>query len=143
MTFYFSHAHPCYRRVTQVDCYNETTPTALVRLPVLEYSKHYWHDVEAQWKKADCLMNIRKVNIDKDGMIRIVQKDQQAVSGYQGYDTIDADSPYGYQLKKSYQVEAQRAARLKRIRLTRERLKRKVERRKMTPNEYLKRANQH
>ena len=85
-------------------------------------------------------MNIRKVNIDKDGMIRIVQKDKQAVSGY---DTIDADSPYGYKLKKSYQVEAQRAVRLKRIRLTRERFKRKVERRKMKPNEYLKRANQH
>jgi len=132
-----------YRRLTQVDCYNETTPTAIVRIPVLEYSKHYWHDKEAQWKRADCLMNIRKVNIDNDGMLRIVQKDMQAVSGYQGYDTIDADSPYGYQLKTSYQVIAHRAVRLKRIRLTRERLKRKVERRKMTPNEYLKRANQH
>ena len=141
--FDFSLAHPCYRRVTQVDCYNETTPTAIVRIPVLKYSKHYWHDKEAQWKKADCLMNIRKVNIDNDGMLRIVQKDMQAVSGYQGYDTIDADSPYGYKLKKSYQVEAQRAVRLKRIRLTRERFKRKIERRKMTPNEYLKRANQH
>jgi len=132
-----------YRRLTQVECYNETTPTAFVRIPVLEYSKHYWHDVEAQWKKADCFMNIRKVNIDNDGMIRIIQKDMQAVSGYQGYDTIDADSPYGYQLKTSYQVIAHRAVRLKRIRLTRERLKRKIERRKMTPNEYLKRANQH
>ena len=97
----------------------------------MEYSKHYWRgDVEAQWKKADCMMNIRKVNIDDDGMISIIQKDTQGVSGYQGYDTIDADSPYGMHLKTYYNVTANPPERLPR------RKRRRLERRKSTmPNE--------
>ena len=75
-------------------------------------------------------MNIRKVNIDDDGMISIVQRDTQGVSGYQGYDTIDADSPYAGYLKDNYRVIAKPSKRRARV----ERIKRKhLERHKKKP----------
>ena len=79
-------------------------------------------------------MNIRKVNIDEDGMISIVQRNTQGVSGYQGYDTIDVDSPYADELKDNYRVFARPSVRRARV----EQMKQKhlEKRRKMTPNDY-------
>ena len=121
-----------YKRARKVPAYHEDVPTAFVRIPKVEkYYPSCWYDRDPNWKRSGRLINIRKINL-QDSLITLVQSDSQAMSGYQGFDTIDSDSPYAHDFRVSYKMMAK-------IKKSTTQLSRKRKNSdQMTPNEFAK-----